>query len=214
LGGLLAQGAKSIVLDLRNAASGTPEEGIALANLFLEKGAITFLQGQRVAKQSFEADPAKTVYRGPLVVLTNRGTASGAEVAAAALLDHKRAEVVGERSYGDAAQRRAISMEDGSAVILSIAKYYSPLSAKALQDNGVTPSVPVTDTGAASEDEEIEPDAPEQPKKPGEDLILKRAIEVLTKAAVASAASPASASNPAGGEDLSTGSPNAPRPRP
>ncbi len=214
LSGLLSQGAKSIVLDLRNAAYGSAEEGIALANLFLEKGAITYLQGQRVAKQSFEADPSKTVYRGPLVVLTNRGTANGAEVAAAALLDHKRAEVVGERTYGDAAQRKAITMEDGSAVILSVAKYYSPLSAKALQDNGVTPSVPVTDSGAATEEEEIEPDAPEQPRKPGEDLILKRAIEVLTKGAVASAAGPASASHTAGAEENSVGPPASLRPRP
>ena len=64
-----------------------------------------------------------------------------------ALLDAKRAEVVGERTYGDAAIRRAITMDDGAAVILSVAKYYSP-SGKAIQDTGVTPSVLVTDAEA------------------------------------------------------------------
>jgi carboxyl-terminal processing protease len=212
---LAAQGAKQLVLDFRNAAYGVPEEGVAIANLFLDKGVITYLQGQRIAKQNFEADPTKAIWRAPLVVLTNRGTATGAEVAAAALLDHKRAEVVGERSYGDAAQRRAITMEDGSAVILSVAKYYSPLSGKALQDNGVTPSVPVMDSGAATEDEEVEPESPEQPKKPGEDVILKRAIEVLSKGAVAVRTEPASASQvqpPAGDSALKPL--NDPQPRP
>lgn len=190
---LSGQGAKKLVLDLRNAGYGLPEEGVAIANLFLEKGTITYLMGQRVARQNFEADPAKTLFRAPLVVLINRGTATGAEVAAAALLEQKRCEVVGERSYGDAAQRKAITMEDGSAVILSVAKFYSP-SGKAIQDNGVTPSVPVADSTAASDTEEdIEPEMPEQPKKPGEDLILKRALEVLNQGAVATNTDPAAA---------------------
>ena len=60
------------------------------------------------------------------MVIVNRGTAGAAEIAAAALLDSKRAELVGERTYGDASIRKAIQMDDGSAVILSVAKYYSP----------------------------------------------------------------------------------------
>ena len=56
----------------------------------------------------------------------NRGTAGAAEIAAGALLDSKRATVVGEPTYGDAAIRKAITMDDGSAVILSVAKYYTP----------------------------------------------------------------------------------------
>jgi carboxyl-terminal processing protease len=183
---LQQQGAKKLVLDLRNSASGVPEEGIALANLFLEKGLITYVQGQKTARQNFDADAAKTSFKAPLVVLTNRGTANGAEVAAAALLDNKRAEVVGERTYGDAAVRKAITMEDGSAVILSVAKYYSP-SGKAIQDASVTPSVVVADAFEASpdSDEEAAPESPEIPKKSGEDLLLKKAVEVLTKGVVA-----------------------------
>ena len=86
------------------------------------------------------------------MVITNRGTADGAEVAAAALLDSKRAEVVGERTYGDAAIRKAVTLDDGSAVILSVAKYYSP-SGKSIQDNGVTPSVAQSEVSDTVDDD-------------------------------------------------------------
>ena len=103
-----------------------PEDGIALAKLFLEKGEITYLQGQKVPRQDFEADAAKDITKLPVVVITNRGTADAAEIAAGALMDDKRGEVVGERTYGDASLRKAVTMDDGGAIILSVAKYYSP----------------------------------------------------------------------------------------
>jgi carboxyl-terminal processing protease len=174
------QGAKKLILDVRNSTVGPPEEGVALANLFLDKGLITYLQGQRISRQDFQADPAKTVAKIPMVVMTNRGTASAAEVAAAALLDNKRAQVVGERTYGDAAVRKPITMDDGSAVILSVAKYFSP-GGKAIQDTGVTPTVPVQDIEPSIEgDDDPTPERPEPQQKPGEDPVLKKAIETLT----------------------------------
>jgi carboxyl-terminal processing protease len=212
---LQQQGAKKLVLDMRNSASGSPEEGIALANLFLEKGLITYLQGQKITRQNFDADPTKTTFKGTVVVLTNRGTANGAELAAAALLDNKRAEVVGERTYGDAAVRKAITMEDGSAVILSVAKYYSP-SGKALQDTMVTPSVAVAEIDPAAEitEEEGPAETPEQTKKSTEDLLLKKAIEVLQKGAVAANVDPnATAAKPVPGRDPSLGPLNVPQPK-
>lgn len=174
------QGLKKIVLDLRNAATGSPEEGIALANLFMEKGLIGYVQGQKMARQNFDATQTKAIWKGPLVVITNRGTANGAEIAAAALLDSKRAEVVGERSYGDAAIRKSILMDDGGAVILSVAKYYSP-SGKALQDTGVTPSVPLVEQDGGPEPDDQDPPAEPQPAQPKstEDMLLKKAVEVL-----------------------------------
>jgi carboxyl-terminal processing protease len=193
-------GAKKLILDLRYCGSGTPEQGIALANLFQNKGLIAYVQGQRYSRENFEADPSKTVTSLPLIVLTNRGTASGAEVAAAALQDSKRAEqVVGERSYGDASVRRAISMDDGGAIILSVAKYYSP-SGKAIQDVGVTPSVQVVEadtTTDVDEDEEVQPEVEQTPEKPGDDPILKKALEVATKG-VASVESQQGAASSAG----------------
>src|SRR5581483_3201973 len=92
------QGAQKLILDLRSCAVGEPDEGVALANLFLPKGLVTYLQGQRVPRKNYDADPAKAITKLPMVVLTNHGTADAAEVAAAALLDNKRAELVGERT--------------------------------------------------------------------------------------------------------------------
>ena len=185
-------GARRLILDLRSNGTGKPEEGVALANLFLDKGLITYVQGQKFERRNFNAEPHAAVTRLPLVVLTNRGTAAGAEVAAAALLDNKRAEVIGERSYGDAAMRRAVTMDDGSAVILSVAKYYSP-AGKAIQDTGVTPGVMVTDSLAGPETDDGDSDAapaPETPRKPEEDAILKRAVEFLKTGKVETAAQP------------------------
>jgi carboxyl-terminal processing protease len=119
----------------------------------------------------------------PLAVITNRGTAGPAEIAAAALLESKRADLVGERTYGDAGVRKAITLDDGSAVILSVAKYYSP-AAKAIQDTGVTPNVAQAEVEAAAEEDDNvpEPDTPATPAKPGVDLLLKKALETVNKA--------------------------------
>jgi len=177
---LQRQGAKELILDLRHCATGDPNQGVALANLFLDKGRITYLQGQKVAREDIEAKPGKDISKLPLVLITNRGTADAAEIAAAALLDDKRAEIVGERTYGDAAVRKAITLDDGSAVILSVAKYYSP-AGKAIQDTGVTPSVPMVETEPVPEtDDDTTPAVTPQPKAT-EDLLLKKAIEVVTK---------------------------------
>src|SRR6185295_11451296 len=181
---LQTKGAQKLVLDLRQCAVGTPEDGIALASLFLEKGLVTYLQGQRLARMDYQADPSKVVWKLPVVVITNRGTADGAEIAAAALQNDSRAQVVGERTYGDAALRKALTMDDGSAIILSVAKYYSP-AGKAIQDTGVTPNEVVQEPAPQIETDDdgdtTHPETAEPEKKAGEDVVLKRAVEVLSK---------------------------------
>ena len=176
------QGAKKLVLDLRYCATGEPEDGVDLANLFLDKGLITYSQGQKSPRKDYSADPKKAVTALPLVVMTNRGTAAAAEVAASALQGDKRATLVGERTYGDASVRRPITLDDGSAIILSVAKYYGP-DGKSIQDNSVTPEelVGESDPGGASDgdgDPDAAPVAAANPK-PSEDLILKKALEVV-----------------------------------
>lgn len=191
---LQGQGAKRLVLDLRDCAVGTPEDGIALANLFLDKGLITYRSGQRVTRQDFEAVPAKQIWKQPMAVLTNRGTAGGSEIAAAAILHAKRGEVIGERTYGDAAMRKAITLDDGSAIILAVAKYYTP-AGKAIQDNAVVPSVPLSDQPEASDSDDDTAAPADQPSEPkprtGDDPLVRKAIEVLnsglTRAANAAA---------------------------
>ena len=176
------QGAKRLMLDLRYCALGPEEEGIALANLFMDKGLITYTQGQKSPRQDHPATASKAITKLPLVVLVNRGTAGAAEIAAGALLDSKRATLVGEPTYGDAAIRKAITMDDGSAVILSVAKYYTP-SGKAIQDVHVTPTVLQAETTAivANDEDPANGAVPAEPPKPGDDEILKHGYDSLKK---------------------------------
>ena len=152
-----------MLLDLRNSASGEESEGIATANLFLDHGTITYLQGQKYPRQAFNADPAKDITKLPVAVLVNRGTAGPAEIVAAAILENARGDVVGDKTFGDGSVQKVIEMPDNSALILSVAKYYSP-SGKAIQDAAVTPNVLVADI---DEDDGGLPDE-EQPAAPDE----------------------------------------------
>jgi carboxyl-terminal processing protease len=173
------EGAKRFVLDLRDSSTGPPEEGVRLANLFVDKGLLGYTLGQKYPRQDLDAQAGSAICKLPVVVITNRGTAGGAEVAAAAIQDNKRGEVVGERTYGDAGVRKAITMDDGSAVIISVAKYYSP-SGKAIQDNGVTPAVQVAEAQPSlDEEEDNAPEKTPETVKPNDDPLLKKAVDVL-----------------------------------
>jgi carboxyl-terminal processing protease len=179
-------GAKKLVLDLRNASEGDEGEGVAVANLFLNHGTITYLQGQKYPREAFNADPAKAITALPVAVLVNKGTAGPAEIVAAAILENARGDVVGDKTFGDGSVQKTIDLPDGGALILSIAKYYSP-SGKAIQDTAVTPNVVIADEqeeNIVSEDEE-QPNAPEQEAKPKNtnDDQLKKAVEVLKRRA-------------------------------
>ena len=176
---LRKQGARYVVLDLRHCSTGDQERGVALANLFLTSGEITYLQGQKMPKKDFVASERDSVWTGPLVIITNRSTAGGAEIAAAALMDDKRAQVVGERSFGDASLRKTIQMEDGGAVILSVAKYYSP-SGKAIQDTGVVPTVQLAENDNSPELDQDGNPIPGSAPKSAEDNLLKQSIELVT----------------------------------
>src|SRR5271167_253602 len=182
---LQKDGAKKIILDLRNSGNGLEDEGVATANLFLNHGTITYLQGQKYPKQTFNADPQKAVALNlPLVVLVNRGTAGPAEIVAAAIMENARGDVVGDKTFGSGSIQKVIELPDGAAVMLSVAKYYSP-SGKALQDTAVTPNILVADSTddflVPDEDENAQPDEKQQEKekKSAPDDQLKRAIEVL-----------------------------------
>jgi carboxyl-terminal processing protease len=180
---LQKQGAKKLVLDLRNAASGDEAEGIATANLFLDHGTITYLQGQKYPRQAFNADPAKDITKLPVAVLVNRGTAGPAEIIASAILENARGDVVGDKTFGDGSVQKLIDMPDGAALILSIAKYYTP-NGKAIQDAAVTPNFVIADSteddsALPDEDQQAAPDEQNQKPKNQTDEQLKKALEVL-----------------------------------
>jgi carboxyl-terminal processing protease len=177
-------GSKKLILDLRNCAEGDETEGIATANLFLNHGTITYLQGQKYPREAFNADPSKAITTLPVVVLVNKGTAGPAEIVAAAILENARGDVVGDKTFGDGSVQKTMELPDGSALILSIAKYYTP-TGKAIQDNAITPNVLVADTDddgpVPDEDENATP--ADEAKKPQPvvqpDQQMQKAIEVL-----------------------------------
>jgi len=181
-------GNKKILLDLRDVAAGDMPEAMRLANFLLKSGTIATLEGQKVAKQTFTADASKTINTtSPVVVLVNRGTAGPGEIVAAALLDNHRADLVGEKTFGEGSQQKTFELPDGAALILSVAKYESP-SGKKLEDEGVIPGVLVAsniDDGGPGGDgnEDAVPRTESQPetKKPAVsiDEQLNKALDLL-----------------------------------
>src|SRR5215471_155680 len=176
-------GAKKILLDLRNCAEGEENEGVATANLFLNHGTITYLQGQKFPRQAFNADPSKAISSLPVAVLVNRGTSGPSEIVAAALLENARGDIVGDKTFGDGSIQKTLDLPDGGALILSVAKYYSP-SGKAIQDTAITPNVVVADSlddGISPDDDDnsAAPEKNEEKAKPAVDDQLNKAVEVL-----------------------------------
>jgi len=157
-----------ILLDLRD-ASGDAQQGIRLANLFIKSGTLATLQGQQFAAQTFSADPALFLTTAPVSVLVNRGTYGGPELAAAAIEDLKRGDVVGERTFGEGSFQKSIELPDGADLQLTVAKYQSPAGTK-IQDVAVTPTVAVS---SPLDDED------EGAPAPKDDQMLNKALDLL-----------------------------------
>jgi carboxyl-terminal processing protease len=176
------QGAKKLILDLRDCAFGSNSEGIAAARLFVGSGTLGSLRGQTVPTQTFLAEPAKAVWKQPVTVLISNGTSGAAEIIVAAIAGNQRGETVGERTFGSASEQKLIILEDGAAINLTVANYYRP-DGKSIPEEGVTPSVEVrrTAANATEPDEDEEAPAAQQPEapQPKDDAVLKKAIELL-----------------------------------
>jgi carboxyl-terminal processing protease len=162
-------GNKKVLLDLRDVAEGDEEQGVRLANFFLQSGTIATLSGQKYPYEAFNADPSKFLTGAPLVVLVNHGTSGPGEIVAAAVLENKRADLVGDRTFGEGSVQKTMELPDGAALILSVAKYASPLGKK-IQDEAVTPNVVI----ASSQDTEDQNGAEKKP-----DDQLTKALDIL-----------------------------------
>jgi carboxyl-terminal processing protease len=176
------QGLHKLVLDLRDCTRGDVPEAIAAAQLFLTSGKITSLEGQTVAHKDFLAEADKSVWRAPVDVLISPSTSGAAEVLAGAIKGNKRGDVVGERTFGTASEQKIIPLDDGGAVILTVA-FYSMPDGKSIVDEGVAPTVEVrpkaVDPNATPIDtEEPAPLGPGQLPKVG-DPAYDKALELL-----------------------------------
>ena len=207
---LTKQGADKIVLDLRGVATGTLDEGVAAANLFIRNGELAKIVGKdNTVKKTYTADPSKTVFDGKLAVLIDLGTAGAAEAVAAAVLDKKRGEVVGERSFGAGSEQQLFTLRAGDGLLLTTSKWASPTGVPFLGEErnstGIKPSVEVKRPETPEpievdqlidqqEEQNQNPQAAPTPaksktdSKPAEDLQLKKAIEVLQDKAQAAKA--------------------------
>lgn len=162
-----------ILLDLRDVTGDDLEQGLRLANLFLKQGTMATLSGQQYPQKAFAADPTKCISAAPLEVIVNRGTYGAPELTAAALMELKRGDVIGERTFGEGSVQKTIGLPNGAALLLTVAKYQTP-TGKKIEDEAVTPNITL---GAHNEEDEEEA-APPPPSKNGDD-VLKKAIELL-----------------------------------
>jgi carboxyl-terminal processing protease len=171
---LTSQGAKNVVLDLRNCAGGEVDEAVKTASLFIDHGLIAYTAGQRSPRQDINADPQGPVSNLPLAVLINRSTAGPPEIVADAVLNNKRGDVVGGQSFGVGVVEKVVPVGDGSGLLLAVAKYYGP-DGKAIQDNGVKPDVPFPPPDEVGIAEEVTPDQ----FGTQDDTQLQKAVDVL-----------------------------------
>jgi len=134
---------KGYVLDLRNNPGGLLEQAVAISNLFLEKGEIVSTRGRDSENpEIYKAKPGDIINGLPLVVLINSGSASASEIVAGALQDHKRAIILGTKSFGKGSVQTIIPVHPFGALRMTTAKYFTP-SGKSIQKKGIAPDIVV-----------------------------------------------------------------------
>jgi carboxyl-terminal processing protease len=150
-----AAGLRGLVLDLRSNPGGLLTSAVQIADDLLEKGGIVSTRGRNpVADTAFSATPGDRMRGAPVVVLVDAGSASASEVLAAALRDNQRAQVVGSRTFGKGSVQTVLPLDNGDAVKLTTARYYTP-SGRSIQARGIDPDVVLKPDGAAARPGEI-----------------------------------------------------------
>lgn len=208
---LSGENVNKIVLDIRGVATGDLEEAAKVSNLFIGSGELAKVVG-RDGKilRTYAADPSKQVFKGNLAVVMDLGTAGAGESIAAAVIESKRGEVVGERSFGAGTEQKLFTLRGGDGLLLTVARWASPSGTPFLGDDrtstGVKPTIEVKrpETPQPIEVEELidqqekeltdpqaapSPTPKTEPVKPQtEDIQLKKAIEVVSGKAQAAKA--------------------------
>ncbi len=132
---------EGLIMDLRNNPGGLLDQAVSVADEFLDKGLIVYTDGRvKDQRMRFSAHPNTHHHDYPIVVLVNEGSASASEIVAGALQDHKRAIILGTQTFGKGSVQTIIPLEDGSAVRLTTARYYTP-SGRSIQAKGIEPDI-------------------------------------------------------------------------
>jgi carboxyl-terminal processing protease len=176
------QGVHKLMLDLRDCTRGEAAQAVSAAQLFLTSGKIASLEGQTVAHKDFDAEADKAVWHTAVDVLISPSTSGAAEVLAGAIKGNKRGDLVGERTFGSASEQKIIPLDDGGALILTVAFYSTP-DGKSIVEEGVAPTVEAHPKAA---DPTIDPatEEDEAPLGPGQlpkadDPVYNKALELL-----------------------------------
>ncbi|HVE13120.1 MAG TPA: S41 family peptidase [Elusimicrobiota bacterium] len=189
-------GATSLVLDLRNNPGGLLTAAVEVASEFLgENKLIVYTQGRRQEdRRDFRAGSKGDFANLPMAVLINGGSASGSEIVAGALQDHRRAVILGEKSFGKASVQSVIPLSDGSGLRLTVAKYYTPSGRSIQRDEkkgtgGILPDMlvpvsPETEVKLQVQSEQVyakdrDPKSAIKPEEQVQDVVLDRAVELL-----------------------------------
>ncbi len=162
---LRRSGAEQIVLDLRNAATGEPELGAGLADLFIESGVVAKRSGRRVEEKLWEAASVEVAWHESLTTLVNLGTSGPGEVAAAALLDAGRSELVGEHTFGRAPFQKILPLPEGG-LLLTVAKFLRS-NGDPIHGTGLEPTLAVHEHYHEADEDPVD----------SEDPILDAALE-------------------------------------
>ena len=135
------------ILDLRNNPGGLLTQAISITDYFLDDGEIVSTKGRKISEtRRFFSKRGDGINGKPLIVITNNGSASAAEIVSGALKDHKRAIILGERTYGKGSVQSIIPLKNGGGLRLTISKYYLP-SGKSISEVGVLPDIFVEEIG-------------------------------------------------------------------
>lgn len=132
---------KGLVLDLRNNPGGILQAAVEVSDAFLDEGLIVYTEGRiENSQMRFNAKIGDVINKAPLVVLVNAGSASASEIVAGALQDHKRAVIMGEKSFGKGSVQTILPTSNGAAVKLTTARYFTPLG-RSIQAEGIEPDI-------------------------------------------------------------------------
>ena len=141
LEGLLNNGAKGIVLDLRSNPGGALDQAIKIASMFIKDGRIVSTKG-KVGEEQISNREGKYYGNFPLVILINEGSASASEIVSGAVKDHKRGILIGEKSFGKGSVQTLVPLPDGDGIKVTIAKYYTP-SGVCIHGKGIEPDIKI-----------------------------------------------------------------------
>ncbi len=178
-----------IVLDLRNDPGGLLDQAVKVSDAFLKSGTIVSIKGRvKNLESRFAARDDGNEPACPMVVLVNEGSASASEIVAGALQDNGRAIVLGTQTFGKGSVQTVIPFEDGSAMKLTTAKYYTP-KGKSIQAEGITPDVHLEyarsseekDPDIALREKDLKGHIPGENEKPEKSRVAKKAADDLSK---------------------------------